>query len=144
MTIENDHVIILNQQIDFGAAFDDIYNKLQDHVYIHGNGYIMIQHQEFYGLQGTCTLYFQDQKLQRIAMHPEWSMYSLVDKNGNQLNIDDAVWIVRQKNTEELRKYFEPVDTSAPQTWVYTNGMFNIVGRITKENDNYSVIIEMR
>lgn len=141
MTIENDHIMILNQQIDFDAAFNDVYDKLQNHVYTHSNEYIMIQHQEFYGLQGTCTLHFKDQKLQRIVMHPEWSLHSLVDKNGKQLHIDDAVWMVRQNNTKELRKYFEPVDTAAPQTWIYTNGTFNIVGRITKENDNYSVII---
>lgn len=109
MLIKNNAIVIDGREIKFHAAYLEIFHIIEDLVYVatapdtSGNGHIIVKHQHFYGLHGTCTLYFQKHVFIYMSVRPDWSMYSLHDQNGNRLSIS-AVLSTTASDNERILK----------------------------------------
>lgn len=146
--IENGMIYIHGTRLMFGMRYDDVDAQLRDIVYTkmppdeEGDGHIIVKYQVFYGLKGTCTFYFQKSELKRIAMAPDWGMYSDWNKKGNGLQQECSVWKVFEENTIELSKHFPLAGECAGRRRLFKAPMIDIsIGMSSRDMYQYSLII---
>lgn len=143
MIIEGDLVVIDEVRFEFGMVYPEILVMLEDRLYSKvdlddkGNAYIILKKQEFYGLEGISTLYFQDGKLKQIGIVPDWSMYSFLDDN---VPIDEAIRIIMNENEAMLSKSFNMVEEAEWNT-VFNCGEIYIISSLSRDRCQYSLII---
>lgn len=148
MIIENDKTIIEGREVTFNSSYADVYDDLKDYIYssvvpdTNGNGHITFKHQEFYGLKGTCTMYFQKGLLVKISIEPDWSMYSLSDENGNLPPIDVATLRIKKENEAILNSYFEVVEKSSYKKTTYRKDNIILFTSLSSGGELYSVAIQ--
>lgn len=148
MNIKESGVLIESSVVKMGMDYQTVYSSLKDLIYtkvepdFSGKGHIIIKRQEFYGLKGTCTLYFQENKLNQISMTPDWSMYNLLDNHGNRMPIDVAIETIATANVKELIKNVGPaIDESQYGNKVFEVEGVYIVSTVARSGEQYSVII---
>lgn len=143
MIIEGDLVVIDEVRFEFGMAYFEILVMLEDRLYSKvdlddkGNAHIILKKQEFYGLGGISTLYFQDGQLKQIGIVPDWSMYTFLDNN---VSIDEAVRIIMNENEAMLSKSFNTVEEAEWNT-VFNCGDIYITSSLSRDRCQYSFII---
>jgi len=148
MIIKNNTIKMITGDINIGMPFAKVEDVLKKEIYAQkapdakGLGHIIIKSIEFYGLKGTCTLYFQGGELKQIGISPEWNLYDLVDGNGNRLPIDIAVEKIARLSEEGLKDAFgNPVEKSEYRNLVFVHGDITVITSIARSGDKYSVII---
>lgn len=147
MRIESGVVYIHNAKLTFGMQYNDAKTQLEDLTYTQippdeeGDGHIIVKHQIFYGLKGTCTFYFQKSRLKRIAMAPDWGMYSGWNEKRNGLQQEYSVWKVFEENTTELSKQFPLVYEYAGRRRLFKAPMMDISIGIDRDMYQYSLVI---
>mgnify|MGYP000925822685 CR=1 FL=1 len=119
MIIINNKIKIWNVELYIGMPYEQAESILGTRVYLKrspdekGLGHIILEDIDFYDLKGSCTLYFQDSRLEIIGIEPQWNKYDLTDKNGDRLRIDSAVEKVASMSKNGLKKAFgEPDEQS--------------------------------
>lgn len=133
MVIENNAIVIDGRTVKLNTPYQEVSNIIGDSVYVstapdmQGNGSIVLKHQEFYNLKGTCTLYFQGNKLIQISMQPDWSMYSFKDDRGNRLPIDVALSKVANENERALRNSLDFVEKPTYENSVFRKDNIYII-----------------
>lgn len=148
MIIKNNTIKMAAGDINMGMPFAKVEDVLKKEIYAQkapdekGLGHIIIKSIEFYGLKGTCTLYFKDGKLRQIGLSPEWNLYDLVDGNGNRLPIDIAVEKIARLSEDGLKDALgTPVEKSEYRNLVFVQGNITVFTSIARSGDKYSVII---
>ena len=147
MRIESGVVYIHNAKLTFEMRYNEAAAQLEDLAYTQippdeeGDGHIIVKHQIFYGLKGTCTFYFQKSRLKRIAMAPDWGMYNNWNKDGNGLQQECPVREVFEENTTELSKFFPLVYEYAGRRRLFKAPMMDISIGIDRDMYQYSLVI---
>lgn len=148
MLINNNAIVIDGREIKFHAAYGEIFHLIEDLVYvatapdISGNGHIILKHQNFYGLHGTCTLYFQENVFVYMSMQPDWSMYSLHDQTGNRLSISAVLSTTASDNERVLKNNLAFIGKPTRENSVFKKDNIYVITGILRKDDQYSVIIK--
>ena len=143
MEIIENGVIIENIVVKMDMDYETVMKLLEDYIYIKDScGYIVIKKQEFYGLKGTCTIYFQENGIRLISIEIDWSMNKLVDEHGDLINIDEAIKIIAQTSIDELTQNMgEAIEEYKFGNKVFKSKGLYIITSIVKTGDMYSVIV---
>ena len=148
MLIQNNAIVIDGHDIKFDAAYLEVFHMIEDLIYvamapdISGNGHIILKHQHFYGLHGTCTLYFQKGVFIYMSVQTDWSMYSLDNKNGNRLSISAVLSIVASDNERVLKNNLAFIGKPTRENSVFKKGNIYVITGISRKDDQYSVIVK--
>lgn len=148
MLIQNNAIVIDGHDIKFDAAYLEVFHMIEDLIYvamapdISGNGHIILKYQNFYGLNGTCTLYFQESVFAYMSMQPDWSMYSLHDQNDNRLSINAVLSTTASDNERILKDNLVFIGKPACENSVFKKGNIYIITGISRKDEQYSVIIK--
>lgn len=148
MLINNNAVVIDGHDIKFDTAYLEVFHILEDLVYvaaapdISGNGHIILKHQNFYGLNGTCTLYFQENVFVYMSMQPDWSMYSLHDQNGNRLSISAVLSTTASDNERMLKDNLDFIGKPTRENSVFKKDNIYVITGIARKDDQYSVVVK--
>lgn len=148
MKIINNNIFIEDKTLNFGMSFDEVYNILKGHIFTKkepddsDNGHIIVLHQDFYGLKGTCSLYFQNCTLKQIGLVPDWNMYFLVDNNYLPLPLGVKIKEIEEENDKELQKEFSLIYESDVNGKVFKIGNICIIAAISRDFEQYSILIK--
>lgn len=148
MLIKNNAIVIDGREIKFHAAYWEIFHILEDLIYvatapdISGNGHIILKHQHFYGLHGTCTLYFQKGVFIYMSVQPDWSMYSLDDCNGHRLPANVILSTAVSDNERMLKDNLDFIGKPTRENSVFKKDNIYVITGIARKDDQYSVVVK--
>lgn len=148
MLIKDSAIVIDGHDIKFDAAYLEVFHIIEDLVYvatapgISGNGHIILKHQHFYGLHGTCTLYFQKGVFIYMSVQPDWSMYSLDNCNGHRLPANVILSTAVSNNERVLKNHLDFIGKPTRENSVFKKDNIYVITGIARKDEQYSVIIK--
>lgn len=147
--IRGNKLVFEGIELEINMPYEDAGRLLNGHIYAKadlnqkGQGIIILNDAEFYGLKGKGTLHFRQGVLKEVNFAPGWNLYDLNDENGGSLNIVEAVAKVSSDCINTLKsKFGEPMETGRYGQNTFKAGeCFTITTSVSRDDDNFSVMV---
>lgn len=109
-----ENIIINGYKLIFGEEYDSIIDSFRGQIIAssnldrEGNAFITVGEIDIFEIRGEATLFFHKGVLDNIVLSPEWNMYNFVNKNGERMHIDEAMYSVYKKCHDSLVDKYGP------------------------------------